>query len=149
MKLSEHFSLEELTASETAARLGLDNEPPPEVEANLLRLALALEDVRDLLGGVPIIISSGYRAPAVNTAVHGSKTSAHVYGLAADFIAPAYGSPFEVCLALKGMMSYDQLIHEYGRWVHLGLAAEGKTPRGQLLTYLAAGQPPVSGILAV
>ena len=61
MMLSEHFTLEELTASEVAARAGIDNTPSAETMRNLLRLATGLELVRAALGNNPIHVTSGYR----------------------------------------------------------------------------------------
>ena len=58
-KLSEHFTEEELTVSQTAARHGIDNSPSPAVRTNLRRLAGVLEEIRALLGGLPILVSSG------------------------------------------------------------------------------------------
>lgn len=131
MNLTEHFTLAELTASETAARLGIDNTPSDAIIHNLTRTALLLEQVRTLLG--PPIISSGYRCPALNSVIGGAPRSAHMLGLAADFIVPAFGTPLEVCQALSAnALQYDQLIHEFGRWVHIGLR-EGE-PRRQDLT---------------
>src|SRR5262245_38153427 len=86
-QLSPNFSLAELTVSDSAARLRIDNTPDAAVLANLRRLAHLLEDVRELLGR-PLVITSGFRAPKLNRAVGGSATSVHVIGLAADFIAP-------------------------------------------------------------
>jgi zinc D-Ala-D-Ala carboxypeptidase len=91
--------------------------------------------VRSLLGGVAIHINSSYRGPALNAAIGGSKTSAHMKGLAADFIAPSFGSVLEIAQAIAASgIVFDQLIHEYGTWVHIGLAATGKTPRQQKLS---------------
>jgi zinc D-Ala-D-Ala carboxypeptidase len=121
-----------LTASQIAARFGIDNYPPPDVYANLQRLAETLERVRAILK-FPILVSSGYRSPKVNFAVGGSDSSAHMKGLAADFICPGFGTPFQVCEAiLDSDIEFDQLIHEYGRWIHLGLS-DG-VPRLQPLT---------------
>ncbi|HXF44864.1 MAG TPA: D-Ala-D-Ala carboxypeptidase family metallohydrolase [Burkholderiaceae bacterium] len=133
-KLSAHFDLEEFLVSEIAARRGIDNTPTPEIVENLKRLALALEDVRMLLGH-PIYITSGYRCPALNVAVGGSATSAHPYGLAADFICPGFGAPLDICTAIAAAgIVFDQLIHEFGRWVHFGLAIGAAEPRRQVLT---------------
>ncbi|MDP1621191.1 MAG: D-Ala-D-Ala carboxypeptidase family metallohydrolase [Bacteroidales bacterium] len=134
-KLSEHFTQDELTFSQTAARKGIDNTPSPEILQNLKRLALELEEVRSLLGGNGIRISSGYRCNELNTQIGGSKTSAHMTGLAADFTVPAFGSVLEVAQAIAASnIQFDQLIHEYGTWVHIGLAAQGAAPRRQLLS---------------
>ncbi len=131
MKLSDHFSLAEFTFSQTAARRGIDNTPDDAVRANLARLAQTMEQVRDVLGGRPIHISSGYRGPGLNAAIGGSKTSAHMKGLACDFVCPAFGSPLAVAQEIAGsVVEFDQLIYE-GTWVHLGLS---DAPRRQLLT---------------
>jgi hypothetical protein len=145
-QLSEHFSLEELTVSQTAAREGLDNTPGSAELRNLRSLAEVLERVRSGLGGAPVLVSSGYRSPAVNAAVGGSSTSAHMKGLAADFIAPQFGTVLETARAISRMdIAFDQLIYEYGRWVHLGLAEPGRTPRRQLLS-IGAQKKYVSGL---
>jgi len=94
-----------------------------------------MEEVRTILGDKPILVSSGYRSPAVNAAVGGSKSSAHMSGLAVDFSCPGFGTPRAICVALSPHMKklgVDQLIYEYDTWVHLGLT--GGTPRHQALT---------------
>ena len=119
MNLSAHFTLEELTRSETALRKGLDNTPDAETIANLTELANGMEQVRALLGH-PIHINSAYRGPKVNAAVGGSKNSAHMRGYAADFVCPAFGTPAEVCKAIMdSTIAYDQLIHEFSAWTHI------------------------------
>lgn len=134
-RLSPHFTLDELVASQTAARQGINNTPPREVVRNLRRLAATLEKVRSLLGGAPVLVSSGYRCAELNAAVGGSNTSAHMAGLAADFAVPAYGSVLEVARKIAvSNISYDQLIHEFGAWVHIGIAPGRKTPRQQKLS---------------
>jgi len=150
MQLTEHFSLEELTYSEVAARRGLSNELPPELTANLTRTADFLERLRARLGYNPVSVHSAYRAPAVNEAVGGVPTSAHCRALAADIVCPGYGSPYSVAKfvaqAPELMVDVDQLILEYG-WVHIGLAEEGKPPRRQLLTKRSAAAPYETGLL--
>lgn len=117
--LSPHFSLEEMTATQ---QRGLDNRPPDSVLKRLKATVLVLEEVRTLLGNAPMVITSGYRSPAVNRAVGGSPTSAHMRGEAADFICPRFGSPLAVCRAIAASdLRFDQLIEEAGAWVHLGL----------------------------
>ncbi len=135
MQLTDHFSLEELIASETAARTGIDNTPPADLMPNLLTLAQGLERVRSALGGRAIHINSGYRSAALNAAVGGANKSRHMHGLAADILCPQFGSPLEVCRAIvAARIETDQIIHEYGKWCHVSFAAPGKTPRGELLT---------------
>jgi hypothetical protein len=134
--LTKNFTLEEFTDSQTAARKGLRNVPMDHSQErkNLQRTAETMEKVRAILGH-PILISSGYRSPKVNVAVGGSKTSAHMSGLACDFSCPGFGTPRAICKTLEPHMKelgIDQLIHEYDTWVHLGLR-EG-APRHMALT---------------
>jgi len=143
MNLTDHFTLDELTISETAARQNIDNTPSPEVLANLKRLAATLEDVRALVGK-PIVVSSGYRSPAVNKAVGGSVSSAHMTGLAADINCPGIKPAALAKLIKASGIVFDQLILEYDRWVHIGLSA--KAPRGQLLT-IRAGTGYMQGLV--
>lgn len=132
MRLSDHFSLAELTVSGTAARRGISNVPPPLVIDTLILTADRMEKVRALLGDKPIIVLSGYRSPAVNAAVGGSKSSAHMTGHAVDFICPRFGTPAQVAAHLaKHLTGFDQLIEEFGDWVHVGF---GPGRRGQKLT---------------
>lgn len=132
MKLSPHFTLAELTFSATAARKGIPNVAPPEIVDQLILTADRMEQVRTLLGGKPIRVLSGYRSPAVNTAVGGSKTSAHRTGHAVDFICPDFGTSAEVAAHLaRHLTDYDQIIEEFGSWVHVGF---GPGRRMQKLT---------------
>ena len=117
MNLSPHFTLEELTHSEIAVRKGIANTPDADTVENLKVLASSLERVRHVLGS-PIIVSSGYRSPKVNSTVGGSPTSSHLFGYAADFICPGFGTPREICEAIRASgIDYDQIIEE-GTWVH-------------------------------
>jgi zinc D-Ala-D-Ala carboxypeptidase len=148
MQISEHFTLEELSFSETAARLGLDNTPSSIVVANLRLVGVVMETIRTLLGDRPIIVHSGYRSSQVNKAVGGAATSAHCFGLACDFVCPEFGTPYDVALAiLKSDIEYDQLILEYG-WVHAGLAQRGIVFRRESLTKRSAEAAYESGIRA-
>lgn len=142
MQLTPHFHLAEFVVSQAATRLGLRNEPGSAELRNLERLALVLEDVREALGGQPIIITSGYRSAAVNNAIAGAPASAHLDGRAADFVVPSFGTPRVICQRLmdRGIV-VDQLIDERG-WVHVGIAPVNAAPRGQLLTaHFAPGVP--------
>jgi hypothetical protein len=121
MKLSEHFNLDEFTASETAVRKGIDNTPPPVVTEKLRMLANTLEQVRTLLGNNSIRISSGYRCLALNRAIGSGDTSAHVLGYAVDFTCPKFGTPKEVANKIaESPIKFDQLIYE-GTWIHLSV----------------------------
>ncbi|WLT05830.1 D-Ala-D-Ala carboxypeptidase family metallohydrolase [Gilliamella apis] len=120
MKLTEHFTLDEFTHSTIASRLKIDNSVPAELVPNIQLTAIKLELVRKALGK-PIIITSGYRCPALNTRVGGVSTSAHTKGLAVDFHC-AYGNPKEICQRLiDAGVQFDKLIQEHNQWVHIGL----------------------------
>lgn len=123
MRLDKNFSLEEFLLSQTATRQGIDMTPPQAVIDNLQELVvLCLQPLRDHLGG-SVFISSGYRPPELNVAIGGSATSEHCNGNAADFTVVGF-TPFEVCEAIKELrLPYDQNIHEFGRWTHLGIRA--------------------------
>lgn len=130
MNLTEHFTLSEFTDSQTATRKGISNTPSDMAIDNLQRVAEVLEKVRALFGK-PITISSGYRSPALNSAVGGASSSAHLTGLAVDFTVAGM-SPRDVARAIaKAGIVVDQIIYE-GTWVHIGLSAG--TPRNEVLT---------------
>ena len=95
--LTPNFTLEEFTFSETATRLGIDNTPSPEIAEELKRTAEMLEQIRAILGGRPVRISSGYRCLPLNRQVRSADTSAHILGQAADFTVPQFGSPRAIC----------------------------------------------------
>ena len=129
--LTAHFTLEELIASSTALRLGIDNTPTDFIVDKLTVLADALEDVRHLLGDRVIHIDSGYRSPALNAAINGAATSAHCGGYAADFTCPTFGSPLQIVKEISASgIKFDQIIME-GTWVHFSVAP---AMRRQVLT---------------
>lgn len=121
-QLSEHFKLWEFVTSQTAARHGINNTPPKVVVDRLSILCQQiLEPARQAVG--PLRISSGYRCPALNRAVGGSKTSAHMQGYAADVI-PLNASKLEFANWVKSHCHFDQIILEYGTrsnpsWIHI------------------------------
>lgn len=138
-RLSEHFTLRELLASETARARAIENVPDEQALVYLTRTAQVLEIVRAELGNRPVVVTSGYRCEALNRAVGGSRVSAHLDGRAVDFVVPQYGAPERVARVVAGLgfVAFDQLILEvFGsrRWVHLGLAQIGEVPRRQVLT---------------
>ncbi len=118
MQLTEHFSLAEMTRSQTAIRKGLTNVPPEAVIARLRAVCEdVLEPVRRQFGQVRVL--SGYRSGEVNRAVGGAESSQHCRGEAADFVVPGC-SNLEVCQWMMRHLNYDQLIYEFGEsgWVH-------------------------------
>jgi zinc D-Ala-D-Ala carboxypeptidase len=143
MKLSENFSLEELTNSETAARNNWDNTPNATELANLVRLAAFLEEVKTVLGGKPVMINSAFRSKMVNDAVGSRDTSQHRIGCAADIRVPSM-TPDEVVKAvIESGIGYDQVIREFDRWTHISIPnTAGNTPRRQALIIDKAGTRP-------
>ncbi len=121
MNITPHFTLDELTASETADRNGWDNTPSDVELANLTRLADFLEQVKALLGGKPIMINSAYRSKRVNDAVGSKDTSQHRIGCAADIRVPGM-TPDQVVKAITASaLPFDQVIREFDRWTHVSI----------------------------
>lgn len=127
--LTQHFSLEEFTGSETATRLGIDNSLPPELLSAARETAQQLERIRDYLKHlsgreIPVIVTSAYRCTALNRELKSDDTSHHPLMGAVDWRAPAFGSPTQICMALASqvsLMGIGQLINEYpdrNGWVH-------------------------------
>lgn len=138
MRLSPHFHINEFTKSQEAVRRGLDNTPTKEVVDNLIALCSnVLEPVRAQFG--PVSVSSGYRSPAVNRAIGGSRTSQHTTGQAADFEIFDLDN-CELAQWIADNLEFDQLIlefhdHESGPnsgWVHASYNVNGN--RRQVLT---------------
>ena len=124
MLLSNNFSLEEFTRSETADRVGIKNRPLFEHVLNLSYLASRMEAVRRLLGDRPLTITSGYRCHKLNVAVGGSATSDHTRGLACDFIKPLGYSNNELKdLFLSKFGNFDQIII-YPSFIHVGMGSQ-------------------------
>ena len=138
MNLSEHFTLDELTVSETAARKGLDNTPNQSIIEELTKLASFLEQIRSLLGK-SISVNSAYRSIEVNASVGGSKTSQHCKGQAADIRVKGM-TPDEVVSAIvKSGLKYDQVIREFDSWTHISISDK---PRQQALIIDKSGTRP-------
>ena len=133
MKLSNNFSLNELTKSQTAERKGIDNTPSAEHQENLKSLCThVLQPVRDHFGQV-VSVSSGYRSPELCTAIGSKITSQHAKGEAADF--EIFGvSNKELADWIHYNLNYDQLILEYWKgeddpnsgWVHCSYSENQK-----------------------
>jgi zinc D-Ala-D-Ala carboxypeptidase len=124
MKLSKNFSLEELTKSDTAVRRGISNVPSEDVTNNIQELVdNVLQPIRDRLG--PVVVTSGYRSPELNTAIGGSKTSDHCLGMAADI--EVLGIDNKVTAEyIRDNLVFTQLILEFYKdgvpdsgWVHV------------------------------
>jgi putative chitinase len=142
-KLSENFTLEEATHSDTAVRMGINNQPDERQLENMKKAAEGMQQIRAVLGK-PISVNSWLRLPEVNVAVGGSRVSSHMDGWAIDFTS-SYGNPLAVCKAIEAAgIKFDQMIHEYGRWTHISFAPE---MRGQKLTIFRPANKYKSGLL--
>lgn len=125
MNLSANFTLKELTKSDTATRLGLDNTPDDAALENLKTLCeKVLQPVRDHFGK-SVTVNSGYRSPESNAAVGGSKTSDHCKGQAADIEIMGVSNP-DLAQWIMDNLEYTQLILEFytqgqpnSGWVHV------------------------------
>lgn len=161
MNLTSHFTLEELTASDTAVRLGIYNTPGLQASANLMVLANGMEQVRAVLGQ-PVKVSSGFRCEELEKVLCAKdfaawcsrngkmrtdpavwaeyfKRKAHPKGFACDFTCPKFGTPLEIVKALiKAGIKADQIIQE-GTWVHISFDPK---MRGQVLTATFNGGTP-------
>jgi uncharacterized protein YcbK (DUF882 family) len=131
MSLSKHFTFEELTHTDHRE---FDNTPNVEETENLTRLAEFLEQVKEVLGGKPIMVNSAFRSEAVNNAVGSRNTSQHRIGCAADIRVPGM-TPDEVVKAvIASGIGYDQIIREFDRWTHISVPnTKDMTPRRQAL----------------
>lgn len=148
MNLTEHFTVEEFIASDTAVRLGIDNMPQDgDVIIRMTKVAQAMEQVRKILGA-PIKINSGYRCEELERVLcakdfaawckrHGCDPilpstwntyfarKAHPKGMAVDFVCPGFGLPIDIVRAIaKTDIKFDQCIQE-GDWVHMAFGGSG------------------------
>ena len=143
MNLTPHFTLEELTASETAERNGWDNSPNDAELANLTRLADFLEQVKVVLDNKPIMISSGLRTKKVNDAVGSKDSSQHRTGCACDFRVPGMTPDEVVRKIMASGIAFDQVIREFDRWTHISIPnSDDTSPRKQALIIDKAGTRP-------
>ena len=134
MQLTPNFTLEELTASGTAARLGINNIPNAVEISNLRRLAYMLQELRNMFDA-PIFINSGFRNKELNQAVGSSSSSQHLKACAADIRVSGYTPREAVRKIIDSGISYDQVICEYDSWVHISVPSEvGVKARKNALT---------------
>lgn len=142
MKLTKHFTLDELTRSDIAQRHSLDNMPSKDIIPNLIRVAELLEDVRSLFNK-PIIVNSGYRSVAVNSLLGSKPTSAHCIGCAADIRINGLTPDQIVGKIVKSDIQYDQVIREFDSWVHISIPRTmGQIARKQALIIDKKGTRP-------
>ena len=143
-KLTKNFSLKEFEESDTAKKLKLDNSIPEKYMDNVQKLAELLQKIRDKWGGA-IKITSGYRSETVNKTVKGSKTSAHLYGCAADIRSTDRTKNLDLWNLIrrmieKGEIETSQLIWEKGskipQWIHISINCDGRPYMKNKILYL-------------
>lgn len=138
MRLSKNFALSEITHSNTAKRLGIENEPTEEHLQNMQHLVdNLLQPLRDAVG--PIRISSGYRNPTLNRAIGGSSSSQHCKGQALDVQFWSKGKMDNKVIydwILQSKLEFDQMINEFDfSWIHISLRPDGKNRKMVLEAY--------------
>ena len=153
MKLTQHFALAEFTRSATAQAKGIDNSLDPSAKADqpiISCLTVLCENVLEPLRrhlNVPIVISSGYRCPALNSAVGGSPTSQHMRGQACDIHIPSVSQGKQWMEWIMDNTTFDQLIWERNsqgtHWIHVSCKPDTKQNRQQVLWI--GGSPPPDG----
>ena len=148
--MAKYFTLDELTYSATAVKKGIDNTPTEDAKNNLIELMEVLDGIREgwtekckenNWGSASIVVNSGYRCNALNKAVGGSQTSAHVLGTAAD-IEPKNGRNkefYDYCKEYLRDKPFDQLINEkpingIPSWIHIGLKNRNGEQRRMVFT---------------
>lgn len=131
MNLSPNFTLEELTHTDHRE---FDNTPNDAELANLVRLAQFLEQVKEVVGGKPVVVNSAFRSAEVNRAVGSTDRSQHRHGCAAD-IRVIGMTPDEVVRAIiEADLPYDQVIREFDRWTHVSIPnTQDADPRSMAL----------------
>ena len=137
MMLTPHFSLEELTVTDHRE---FDNTPNDMEKNNLNRLAALLEQVKEVIGGKPVMVNSAFRSKQVNDAVGSKDTSQHRIGCAADLRVPGMTPDAVVRAVIASGIPFDQIIREFDRWTHISVPNQpGTTPRKQALIIDRAG----------
>ena len=140
--MTPHFTLAELTVTNHRT---LDNTPDPVALANLQRLAVFLELVKDRLGGRAVMVTSAYRSAAVNAACGSRDTSQHRLGCAADIRVPGMTPNDVVRAVMASGLAYDQIIREFDAWTHISIPSlPTLPPRKMALIIDKAGTRPFS-----
>ena len=138
--MTPHFTLAELT---TTSHRQFDNTPNEAETANLQRLAEFLEQVKEALGGKPIMINSAFRSKQVNDSVGSKDTSQHRIGCAADFRVPGMTPDQVVRAVIAAGLPFDQIIREFDSWTHISVTnTPDGTPRRQALIIDKSGARP-------
>ena len=118
---------------------------------NLARLSRLLAEIQQCLRIAPngLTVSSGFRGPELNHKVGGVAHSQHCMGLAADVLAPSFGAPYALALAIaQSPIEFDQLILEYNRWVHVSAPPSEQAARREVLSIFSQTEGYLEGIVS-
>ena len=138
--MTPHFTLAELTAT---SHRQFDNTPNDAETANLQRLAEFLEQVKEALGGKPVMVNSAFRSKQVNDSVGSKDTSQHRIGCAADIRVPGMTPDQVVRAVIAAGLPFDQIIREFDAWTHISVTnTPDGTPRRQALIIDKQGTRP-------
>jgi hypothetical protein len=154
MNLSANFTLKELTKSDTATRLGLDNTPDEQALENLKTLCeMVLQPVREHFGK-SVTVNSAYRSPESNAAVNGSKSSDHCKGMAADIEIVGVANA-DLAQWIMDNLEYTQLILEFytpgipdSGWVHVSYDPNNLKKQELTATKVAGKTTYLNGLVA-
>lgn len=140
MAFAPNFPKHEFELSQTAARKGIDNSLPSELIPQAQKLSWWLQELRNKINRLhrsernarelPVIVTSGYRCPELNSAIGGSKTSQHMKAEAVDIKVPGMSARQLVDFIAEHMTGYDQMIEEFASWTHVSIS---DNPRGEVL----------------
>ena len=137
--LSKHLSWREFTATQHRQFLEENENPPQEVIDRALRFAEEVFEPARLKVG-PLYISSGYRCPTLNAAIGGAGKSAHMFGAAVDCYPMRMGLKEAYIKIAESDIPFDQIIYEYGRWIHLGGVRGNYAPRHERFMIFKPGE---------
>lgn len=135
--MSKYFTLDEMTRSQTAVRLKIDNTPNATQKRDLLRLMDYLDGIREAFGQ-PIRVTSGFRSWGANKAVGGVKNSQHLAGQAADIVTSGAKTLRDLFDLIRERGGFHQLIWEQtprSTWIHVSISPLGSSPKGAVLKF--------------
>lgn len=135
--MSKYFTLEEMTRSQTAVRLKIDNTPNATQKRDLLRLMDYLDGIRERFGE-PIHVTSGFRSWGVNKTAGGVKNSQHLAGQAADIVAGGKKTLRDLFELIRKIGGFHQLIWEQtpkSTWIHVSIPPLGSSPKEEVLKF--------------
>ena len=140
MNITQHFTLEEFERSATARCLGISNTIPQSLIPSITNLCTEILEPLRMFVAQPVVISSGYRCPRLNSAVGGSPTSQHMRGEACDIRIPSVKEGKEWMRWIMDNTSFDQLIWERNAqgtfWIHVSCKLRAEDNRHKVISMI-------------